>query len=254
MRFKLKLHVNKAEGDLLPLNYHYELSSAIYRILSQHDDGYAQWLHDVGYRNGNKRFKLFNFSDLYVPRYEISGDRMKVLSDFVEWELSFLFDEGCANFIHGVFKGQNFRVADKISGVGFRIDEIEMMPAPEMSGNMCFRTVSPVCVSVPVKDRPPRYLSPEDEGYADAILEGLLSRYMAAYGKGYDGEAFCDFRLAGKPKPVLLTIKADTPQQTRVKGYRFDFRISLPIELMRLMYDCGLGEKSSLGFGMIKII
>ena len=39
MRFKLILEVNKREfGNLLPINYQYEQSGAIYKILSKADE------------------------------------------------------------------------------------------------------------------------------------------------------------------------------------------------------------------------
>lgn len=39
MRFRLVLEVNRrAFGNLLPINYQYEQSAAIYRILSEADD------------------------------------------------------------------------------------------------------------------------------------------------------------------------------------------------------------------------
>lgn len=46
MRFKLTLKINREKyGDILPLSYQYEASSAIYRILSKADKEYSTWLH-----------------------------------------------------------------------------------------------------------------------------------------------------------------------------------------------------------------
>ena len=102
MRLTLKLYIDRFSGNMLPLNYHYELASAIYKIMSQYETEYATWLHECGYSsNGKKQFKLFNFSDLYIPKYLINGDRMEVLSDYACWEISFLLPEGIYNFIHG---------------------------------------------------------------------------------------------------------------------------------------------------------
>jgi CRISPR-associated endoribonuclease Cas6 len=39
-----------------------------------------------------------------------------------------------------------------------------------------------------------------------------------------------------------------------VRGYRYQFRIDLPAKLMHIAYESGLGEKGSMGFGMIKQI
>ena len=47
MRFELRLEVNKqAFGNVLPINYQYEQSAVIYRILSRASEEYAAWLHE----------------------------------------------------------------------------------------------------------------------------------------------------------------------------------------------------------------
>lgn len=61
MRFKLILKAIDYKVSLLPINYQYPLSSAIYRILSKGDREYARFLHEEGYGKG---YKFFTFSDL----------------------------------------------------------------------------------------------------------------------------------------------------------------------------------------------
>jgi CRISPR/Cas system endoribonuclease Cas6 (RAMP superfamily) len=45
MRFKLLLHTSK--GSLLPFNYQYPLSAAIYKIIQRADREFALFLHDA---------------------------------------------------------------------------------------------------------------------------------------------------------------------------------------------------------------
>lgn len=73
MRFKLLLDVNKkAFGNVLPINYQYEQSAVIYRILSSAEIEYANCLHENGYTLENgKQFKLFTFSRLKIFKREI---------------------------------------------------------------------------------------------------------------------------------------------------------------------------------------
>ncbi len=65
MRFKLFL-ASQTAGAIIPINYQYPLSAAIYRILAKVDADYATFLHEKGYvvGEGLKHFKLFTFSDL----------------------------------------------------------------------------------------------------------------------------------------------------------------------------------------------
>lgn len=254
MRFILKLQ-RFADGRCLPLNYQYELSAAIYRILSQSDAEYATWLHENGFKDGNKKFKLFTFSNLRIPRYEIDKEssRLKILSDEVYWQIGFLPDKSTKEFIKGVFNRQIFSVGDKISRVDFIVRDIELLPEQVMPAKGVYNTLSPVVVSLRNETGRHEYIGPEHPSYLKGIETGLQARYKAFYGKDYEGEKeCCEFRLIDTPKSSLIKIKADTPQQTYVRGYRYRFMLSLPEPLMRIAYESGLGEKGSLGFGMIE--
>lgn len=256
MRFKLTLQVQShALGRELPLNYSYECSAAIYRILSRSDENYSLWLHENGFITGGKRFKLFTFSNFIVPQYGIDKQRQRLIikSDTVEWFISFLPEKSTQQFIEGVFRQQGFQIADKISGVEFQVREVQVMPPLNYQKEMCFETLSPVCVSKRRDDGKSDYLSPSDPSYVRGLLTGLLARYDAYYGKEYEGEVYCDFQVLNEPKSVLVKIKAGTPQQTFVRGYRYRFKVSLPEPLMKIGYESGWGEKGAIGFGALGV-
>ncbi len=65
MRFIVRLQTTRS--SLIPFNYQYPLSSAIYKIIQRADAGFAAFLHDTGYGEGYKSFKLFTFSDVRTP-------------------------------------------------------------------------------------------------------------------------------------------------------------------------------------------
>lgn len=255
MRFKLMLELQpQVKGREIPINYQYELSAAIYRILSKADQAYAAWLHDNGFWADGKHFKLFTFSRLIVPQYGIDRERQRLIinSDIVEWHIGFLPEKSTQQFIQGVFNDQCFQIADRISGAAFVIREVQVMPPLAYAPVMEFQTLSPLCVSQRNKRGKADYLSPDSPNYAEGLLTGLLARYKALHGHDYEGDASIDFQLIGKAKPVLVKMKSGTPAQTFVKGYQCRFRLGLAEDLMRLAYEGGLGEKGSLGFGMIK--
>lgn len=257
MRFKLTLQV-KAEtlGKELPINYQYELSSTIYRILSQSNSKYSSWLHENGFASEKKKFKLFSFSHLIVPRYGINKERQRLIiqSDTVDWYITFLPEKSTQNFIQGVFMQQDFQVGDKLSAVEFSVCEVQALPSLEYKEEMCFKTLSPICISLKKENGNTDYLSPSDTLHTKGLLTGLLARYQAFYGNEYEGERYCEVQLLDNPKPVLVKIKANTPQQTFVRGYQYKFKIRLPKELMKIGYEGGFGEKGSLGFGMTEQI
>ena len=112
MRFRLTLEVDKkAFGNILPINYQYEQSAVIYKIISKSNEKYSSWLHNNGYSLENgKAFKLFTYSPFEIEKYRIDREtaRIRIESSVVKWEISFLPEESTQEFILGVFKEQSF--------------------------------------------------------------------------------------------------------------------------------------------------
>lgn len=258
MRFKLTLDVNKkAFGNTLPINYQYEQSSAIYRILSHADEQYATWLHENGFQLKNgKQFKLFTFSRFKIEKRRIIGEegRIQILSDTVEWQISFLPEKSTEKFIQGLFTNQIFEIGDKKSVVQFLIRSVEVLPTPSFSEEMIFSTMSPLCIKFKREDGRTDYLKPTDIRSKYLIFNGLSDRYKSFYGNYPECTLEdCSFDILKEPKPVLLTIKAGTPEETKVKGYMFRFKVHAPVELMQLIYESGVGSLCAQGFGCLKI-
>lgn len=261
MRFKLILEIHKqAFGDLLPINYQYESSCVIYRILGQASNDYAHWLHENGFilDNGKqfKQFKLFCFSRLKIEKRQIlpKEERIKILSDTVEWQISFLPEKSTEKFIQGLFANQIFEIGDKVSTVQFHVRNVEVLPPPQYKEEMEFFTMSPICLRYRQENGSTKYLSPSDERAADAILTGLVSRYEAFSGKSFNQTDDFKFTVLDEPKSVLVKLKANTPEQTKVRGYMCRFRVKAPLELMKIMYEGGVGQECSQGFGCVREI
>lgn len=255
MRFKLTLQIQpEVMGRQLPINYQYPLQAAIYHTMARSDLAFSTWLHENGYQQDGKRFKLFTFSNLIVPQYGIDRQRERLIikSDTVTLYISFLPEKSTQKFIQGLFMQQALQVADPLSGVQFMVREIQVMPPLEYSPDMSFRTLSPVCISLRNERGYMDYLAPTDPRFEQGLLTGLLARYETIHGQPFSGTPHCHLQLLGLPKSALVRIKAYTPDETRVRGYRFRFKIDLPEELMQIAYESGLGEKGSMGFGMIE--
>ena len=259
MRFKLILEVNKqAFGNKLPINYQYEQSAVIYKILSYGDKEYASWLHGNGFKLENgKSFKLFTFSRFKIEKRNIlkREERIEILSDLVEWQISFLPEKSTQQFITGLFSNQIFEIGDKKSAVQFVVKSIETMPSLNYTSEMIFKTMSPICIKFKREDGKTDYLSPKDVRSKKLLILGLLDRYRSYYGTSLDCTwEECHFEVMDEPKSVLVAIKAGTKEQTYVRGYMCTFKIRAPKELLELMYESGMGNLCAQGFGGLKSI
>ena len=239
MRFKLNLRVNKGVfGNLLPISYQYELSACIYKIIAQSDYLYSDWLHNNGFTNDNKRFKMFAFSNLF-PQCKAVGDRMIILSDTMHLFLSFLPEKSTEEFVKGVFLDNLLTLGDRKSKVQFQIENIEALTTPSLY--KCeFQTLSPVSVSTKRENGSIEYVSPEGEGYGRMLINNLKEKHLAFYGKPFEEDDSFEFELLSPAKSRLITIKANTPSMTRVKGFHFHFKLSADATLMHIMYEAPL--------------
>lgn len=253
MRFKLTLSFDfRAFGKLLPANYQYELSGWIYHTLAKGDAAYSEWLHQNGYVNDKKQFRMFTFSHLQIPKLRMDGDRLVLLSDQAMLYLSFLPERATEEFIKGVFASQSFVLGDHHSQVQCSVQSIELVAPPAFEPIMTFQTLSPMVISGHLENGKPTYLSPEAFRTAKLLADTLCAKYLAYYGKPFEGTLEPDFNLLGPVKRKKITIKAGTPQETYIVGYMERFRVALPVELMKMLYETGVGEKGSMGFGMVE--
>ena len=145
MRFKLTLQIQpEVMGNELPINYQFPLQAAIYKTLANSDAEFATWLHENGYQQDGKRFKLFTFSNLIVPQYGIGKERerLEIKSDYVTLLISFLPEKSTQKFIEGIFNNRTIQIADHLSGVQFVVREIQVMSPLNYKPDMVFHTLS----------------------------------------------------------------------------------------------------------------
>ncbi len=263
MRFNITLRVNAQKfGNRLPINYQYEMSAAIYKILSSGSDEYAQWLHDNGFKLENgKQFKLFTFSHLNIPKRRLlkQSNQLELLSDHVFWQITFLPEHSTQNFIGGLFQDRVFEIGNKVSKVQFEVENIELLPPPEFQKTMVYKTLSPISVSY-IDDfgRDCYPQSPEEFATAEWVRErllcNLLDKYSAICGNDFSGDAYLDMMMLSPAKSSLITIKSGTQAETKVRGFSCNFALNAPPELQRIAYESGLGELNSQGFGCLALV
>lgn len=258
MKFKITLKMNREHGDLLPFNYQYEQSAVIYRILAQADTQYSSWLHANGYQlNGSKRFKLFCYSPFIFDKVRPLPEAgcLNIIGERAVWYISFIPEKSTLEFIQGIFVHQSFTIGNKEHRVTFDVVGVEAISMSQLTEEMTFQALSPICVKQH-EDNKIQYLSPDNPMFAEGVLKGLLARYESIYGQPFDMEdKEFSFKLTdNKVKSKLITIKANTPYESKVRGYLCSFRMKAPLELMKIAYEGGIGEQCSQGFGFIKNI
>lgn len=265
----------------ITLNYSYYLSTAIYRWIEYSSPDYAKFLHDEGFQvDGTlKRFKHFCFSQLIVPKRRIADGRLQILSPTVEWYVAMPVEQSLQHLVVGMFEKREFYIEREENT--FMIEQVETLPDPAWKSVMKFRMLSPLTVSVPEEKNGkliPHYLKADDPRLCDALRNNILNKYRSLYCKSdcqshHPRESECHsdlpsdtkFRCTldekfiatrGGPEKIskLITIKQGREDETKVRGFMCPLTIEGNPALIALAYESGLGEKNSLGFGMLEVL
>lgn len=255
MRFKIHLHyVNRKV--FLPIDYQYSLASAIYKLIKRGDEAYSRFLHDEGFSPGGlRRFKLFTFGPLSLPRYTLWKEKgvFELHGKELSFMVSFMADKAAEAFIKGMFTDQHFSVGDRFHQLDMEVSMVEAMEPPLFKETMTYRCLSPVVVEMKEHDKKHEtYLPPDHPCFEELLLQNLVAKCTAMNmlhnDQRFENEIL-QFKLLGEYKSKLVTIKPYTDEQTKVKGYLFDFELAAPAYMQEMGYYAGFGMNNGMGFG-----
>lgn len=255
MRFRITFQLGQSRR--LPVDYQYFAGAWIYRVIRQADREYARFLHDHGFTDGNKVFKLFAYSPLQLDGYQLLRNEgvFEVGGHGVAMKVAFHLPDTAEKFIIGLFNRQQLFLGDRRSGLDLTVSAVERLPEPRFSRQMSYRLTSPAVFSIRSEgDRHPRYLEPENAGYPELVYNHLLQKMkVAGLAEPLLPAGELQMHLDGNWKSKLIRIRQETPQQTRVRGFLYNFTLDAPEAFHRLIYNAGFGEKNASGFGWTEI-
>jgi len=263
MRLRLTIRPSHAQTSI-PLSYEYYLSAAIYQWIELSSPEFSDFLHNKGYSTETlkRSFKHFCFSQLFIEHACVVGEEIHINGGNILWYIGMPIEESLQHLVAGLFEWRECFIGREENK--FSIEQVETLPDPIWTQRMKFRTLSPVTVSVPEERNgklTPRYLKADDPQLSESLRLNVLHRYESLYGELPSDTEFCCTtdaeyiaRRGGADRvSKLVTIKKGLPEETKVRGFRCPVTLEGSVELIKLSYDSGLGEKGSMGFGMLEV-
>ncbi|MDP4291084.1 MAG: CRISPR-associated endoribonuclease Cas6 [Bacteroidota bacterium] len=240
------------------MDYQYYLSAWIYKVISKGDSEFAEFLHSEGYTTGYKRFKLFNYSPLDFGKPKLWEEKalFEIQVEQIVLKVSFHLVEAAEKFIIGLFNNQQVYVGDQFNGLDLVVKQVERLAEPVLTTTMKYKAVSPVVISLKHEDsKYARYMAPVDNNYSDLLRQHLWNKFQSIP-NGFNMPEDSNFRFEPKSeaRSKLVTIKSYTPEQSKIRGFTFDFTLTCPVEIHQLVLASGIGEKNSMGFGWCEVI
>ena len=241
---QLKIFIDLKDELILPINYNHILQGIIYHSIEAYNNTYAKILHDSGIQNNdnsNHTFKLFSFSKI-IGKYKIEENKIKFF-DSIFWEIRSVD----SYFIHLLY------MAFLQNGINF--GNVNLIPNLKLENkviteeNIHIRTLSPIVVINKISFDKSIYLSPNDENFEQCLNTNFQNKYNAYYNTfpHNDIKIFTD-NVSYKDK-VVTTVKG-----IYINAWNGTFYLSSTPDLLTFLYNCGIGSKNSLGFGMFNIL
>jgi CRISPR-associated endoribonuclease Cas6 len=249
MRVKLTLAALRQRAAL-PLNYQHAVASLIYAVLGQASAEFATRLHDEGFNDGGRSFKLFTFSRLDARSARIAGETLLLEDPAVSFQISSPVADFIEHFVEGLFRAETFRIAD----AAFRLEGVETLAPPDFTSRMRMRALSPVTETTSVEgSKHARFLDLSDE-WSEIVSRNLARKFRALHGREpadailrwtWDRAYVADAGRKGRRLSKLTDIRG-----IKVRGWLAPFHVEGSRELIEIGYEAGYGSRNSMGFGM----
>jgi len=265
-KMRVLLKIRTRSNSPLTINYNYALSAAIYKLLRFGSKDFAEFLHNIGYKNAGKTYKLFSFA-LRFDKFKIQNQTIHLIEPTASLIISSpLVEDFIQSFIIGTFEEQQIEIFGTGIKTIFTIEQIESLPSISFQDKMKFILLSPVVLST--KQNFNGKLHQYYFRYNDSIEEinrvlngNLKNKFELIHNKAYEGEGVKISwdenyikRMTAKKKRLTkkITIRKNELINIDVIGNQLPFEIEGDTELIEIGYECGFGEKNSLGFGLVE--
>lgn len=267
---RLKLTLNTVQSNHLSVNYNYALSAAIYKILGFASQEFSEFLHAKGYYLNGKYYKLFSFALRFnsPPKFRgelIRFDENKSCSLYIS---SPLVDSFIQNFVLGSFQNNTIEIYADNQLTKFEITTVESLPLPQFENYQKLKLLSPLVLStasiVNGKKRQIFYRYDDDISEISRVFnQNLYNKYELICGEKYKGEPlkfkwdsnYIDKQQSkGKRLTKKVSILKDHKNPVEIIGNMIPFTVEGNTELIQTGYECGFGEKNSMGFGLGEVM
>lgn len=233
---------NQSGGVLFPFNYNHIITSMIYNNLVA--AGIDLDFHD------SKDFKFFTFSNLIFSKFEVTKEGFNSIDGTVNFQISSPDSKLLRKIINGFIKNNQVT----INGNEFTMINIVMQKEPEFTEKMEFRTMSPIVVNSykQINGEMRKWdLSPDDENFFPFIERNLIKKYNQFFNEELTQDSIKVSSNMKNVKKKRVMLKRNKSQQHYV-CYMMDIILEGDPRVIKFAYDCGLSNKNSMGFGMIK--
>ena len=236
---RIKITLKGKENLEIPYNYNYALSSLIYNTIA--DSNLAKKLHT------SDSFKFFTFSQIKVKEPKFNKNGIIAPNGIFSFHLSSPNEKLIQNLILGFLEKEIIFLNEKMNTLN-----VELIKTPSFDNKVRFNTISPIIIrskrevdgKIKIWDLPP------SDDFFKGIENNLIKKYCIFNKLNQTDKQIKACSEMANVKRKRITINTGN-KTTYHRAYLMDLILEGDFDLIEFAYDVGLGEKNSMGFGMI---
>ncbi len=248
------LTFSSPDDIILPLSYNHLIQAFIYQNISNLE--MRQKLHDDGVKYEKRRLKFFTFSRLN-GRFKIDNDLKKIrfsgpisltfsLYDKLEEKLGYDY---FSDILSNMMKNDNLYIGEN------KVTLSRLIPVKyEFSRSLYYiKMISPILLyksEIGHQTKFRKYVSPWDPEFNNLVIQNLHTK-TEALGMKLNKE---DFNITTLNRENSTDGKIIGFKNFKFKAYYGTFKLQGEREIIKLVYDSGIGAGNSAGFGCFDII
>lgn len=240
---RLEIILKGKNNFKVPFNYNHILSAIIYNKIS--DLNFANELHS------SKSFKFFTFSQIYIPKRRIVKDGIIAKDGVISFYISSPNDFLIKSLVDGFLEDLEISFQNQ----KLTIQKIEALKTPEFSSKSEFKTLAPIIVrtkkeidgELKIWD-----LAPSDK-FFKSLKNNLIKKYIKFNNLTKTDKKINIYSDMNFVKRKRISINKGNAT-THHRAYMMDLILEGDLDLIEFAYDVGIGEKNSMGFGMVKLL
>ncbi|WP_400222583.1 CRISPR-associated endoribonuclease Cas6 [Methanobrevibacter smithii] len=240
---RLEIILKGKNNFKVPFNYNHILSAIIYNKIA--DLNFANELHS------SKSFKFFTFSQIYIPKRRIVKDGIIAKDGVISFYISSPNDFLIKSLVDGFLEDLEISFQNQ----KLTIQKIEALKTPEFSSKSEFKTLAPIIVrtkkeidgELKIWD-----LAPSDK-FFKSLENNLIKKYIKFNNLTKTDKKINIYSDMNFVKRKRISINKGNAT-THHRAYMMDLILEGDRDLIEFAYDVGIGEKNSMGFGMIKLL
>ncbi len=237
---QIRITLVSDRGINIPIAYRHAQQSLIYNTLQSWPD-YSQKLHSHGASENTTGFKLFTFSPL-EGSYTKIGKRL-VFDGRVSFEIRSHDAFMVQLLLAGLCEGKTVNLLDNVLTVKSCFMENRII----FERTVTVKAVSPIVVLSNTSDGHTVYYSPEDDIFYERILANAKRKWCSLY----DERDFClNIYSADENYRKLVTLF----KGTYINAWYVTLILEGNSKVIDFLYNVGLGNKTSQGFGMFEVV